>query len=170
MYGRKEGNMKRKKGIILAGLSAVAGFATGTVVFNKLYSMSGAAAKKKIERLTGYYALLNQWLQLRQIGITLEQYFLNCSYHNIAVYGMGELGVRLCEELRDSEVNIKFALDKNKDNLYTDLEVFSLEDCPQDEIDAIVVTPVFAYGEIEKELSGYVNCPIVSLEDVVFGI
>ena len=35
-------------------------------------------------------------------------------------------------------------------------------------IDAIVVTPVFAFDEIVDSLKEKVDCDIVSLEDVVF--
>lgn len=160
--------MKGKE-IILAGLSAVAGIAIGGTAVYKLRSVSGNESDKKIERLKGYYALLNQWLQLSQSNISLERYFLENKYNSIAIYGMGELGMRLYEEIKDSAVKVKCAIDKNAETVYAELPVCYPENCMKD-IDVIVVTPTFAYTEIANELSEYVDCPIISLDDVVFGL
>ena len=158
--------MKGKK-ILGAIAFGFIGFLSGGALFCKLHWISKRKSNEKLERLRGYYSLLNQWLQLKHLDISLDKYFFNHSYHTVAIYGMGELGMRLYEELKGSEVKVRCAIDKKADSIYSDLEVYCLEDCPKD-IDVIVVTPTFAYGEIKEELSCYVDCPIISLEDVLF--
>ena len=37
-----------------------------------------------------------------------------------------------------------------------------------EEVDAIVVTPISAFGEIKQTLEKKVDCPIISLEDVLY--
>ena len=80
---------------------------------------------------------------------------------------MGELGNHLYEELKNSSIQVKYAIDKNVDSTFSDLEVCSLEDELED-VDVVVVTAVFAFDEIVDEISDRVNCPVISLEDVVY--
>lgn len=159
----------KKKHVFLLGISALMGYALGIICFIRLLFKSNASLNKKCGRLDEYYNLLKQWLDLRQSGITLDKYFIDNNYNCIAIYGMGELGERLYGELKESMVTIRCAIDKNIGNTYTKLHVCNPENCPRD-VDVIVVTPTFAFREIANELSGYVNCPIISLEDVVFGL
>ena len=37
-------------------------------------------------------------------------------------------------------------------------------------VDAVIVTPIFFMDEIEEMLSGKMDCPIVSLEDILYEI
>ena len=39
-----------------------------------------------------------------------------------------------------------------------------------EEVDVIIVTAIHYYDEIEREMSEYVDCPIVSLEDVIYDL
>ena len=156
-----------KKGSV-AVLSALLGAVAGAVG-------SGYAGQKKVDQKTekvdkfkGYYNMLNQWLLLKQEGKSLEKYFAENGYKTIAIYGMGEMGNRLYDELKNSSVvEIKYAIDKNAAGTYSELEVFDPDD-EMTEVDAVIVTAIFAFDEIEDELSEKIQCPIISLEDVVY--
>lgn len=119
------------------------------------------------EKFRAYYNMLNQWLYLKGKGRTLETYFIENGYKSIAIYGMGEMGTRLYEELKGSCVEIEYAVDKAA--VSEDLEI-SVVDAQEelDDADAIVVTPIFAFDEIEQELCKKVSCPIISLEEIVY--
>lgn len=157
-----------KKGT-LAVLTAMAGGAIGTVATGMLKGKSINYKQGKIDKFKSYYNLLNQWLMIKQEGKSLEQYFLDNEYQSIAIYGMGELGNRLYDELKGSSVQIKYAIDKNADSTYAEIEVKELEDTLE-KVDAVIVTAIFAFDEIEDELSEIIDFPIVSLEDVVYEI
>lgn len=110
---------------------------------------------------------MNQWLILRQEGKTIRNYFEVSGYKQIAIYGMSYLGERLYDELKSSVIEVKYVIDKNADMIYSQVEVFE----PQDELpeaDAIVVTAISFFDEIKDQLSVKVNCPIISLEDILF--
>ncbi len=127
-------------------------------------------ANDKVEKFKGYYNLLNQWLTLKQEGKTLEQYFMDNQYKTVAIYGMGELGKRLYDDLSGSAaVQIKYALDKNAGEIYKDIDVKAIDE-ELEEVDAIIVTATFAFNEIASNLSESFRCPIVSLEDIVFEV
>ena len=90
-------------------------------------------------------------------------------YQKIAIYGMSYAGETLLEEFRDSEVVVAYAIDRNADGIYTDVDVVSMEDelAP---VDAVVVTAIAFFDEIEEKLSEKLDCPILSLEDILYEV
>lgn len=120
----------------------------------------------RIDKFKGYFNLTNKWLCLKNQGRNLEEYFIKKGWSRIAVYGMGELGKRLMEELRGSHVTVEYAIDKKGGSMLSEVVIKELED-ELPPVDVIVVTPVFAYDEAEEVLMDLVDYPIVSLEDVV---
>lgn len=161
-----------KKGF-LALTRTVAGVAAGAVVgavaVKKLQGLGVDEKDARIDKFKTYYNMLNQWLIIKHDGKSLEKYFIDNNYNTIAIYGMGEIGNRLYEDLQNTSVAVKYAVDQNAAGTYTDLEVQGIED-EFAEVDAIVVTATFAFDEIEEELSKKVDFPIISLEEVVYGI
>ena len=155
-----------KKGII-AILGTITGTIVGAASTNYLQSKEIKLQFEKVEKFKNYYNLLNQWLLLKNENKGLSDYFIKNNYKKIAIYGMGELGSRLVEELKDSDIVIKYAIDKNAGGAYSEIEVRSMDDV-LDNVDAVIVTAVFAFDEIEIELSKIVDCPIISLEDVIY--
>ena len=157
-----------RKGTV-AVLSAIAGAVVGAVGSGYLGSKQVEQKAGKVDKFKGYYNILNQWLILKQEGRSLAEYFEANHYSTVAIYGMGEMGNRLYEELKDSNIKIQYSVDQNAESTYSELEVIDPEGdfAP---VDAMVVTATFAFDEIEKELSQKVEFPIISLEDVVYEI
>lgn len=156
-----------KKGIGIFG--AIAGATAGAIVVKKLSDREINHKTTKVDKFKGYYNMLNQWLCIKQEGKSLDVYFKENGYKTVAIYGMGEMGNRLYDELKNTEIEVKYAIDKNAACTYSELQVLELED-ELPEADVIVVTATFAFEEIEEELSGKVTMPIVSLENVVYEV
>lgn len=157
-----------KKGAI-AVLSTLFGAAAGAAGGYYLKGKEVDEKSKKVDKFKGYYNMLNQWLILKQEGKSLTEYFKANNYKVIAIYGMGEMGNRLYDELRESDIEVKYAVDKNAAGTYSELDVIEKEDYFE-KVDVIVVTATFAFDEIEAEIADKVDFPIVSLEDVVYEI
>ena len=113
--------------------------------------------------------MMNQWVKVKQEGKNLAAYFEKNGYKNIAIYGMSYAGETLLEELRETQIQVVYGIDKNAENIYSDISILSLEDT-LDDVDAIVVTAVTFFDEIEDELHKKVNCPILSLEDILYEV
>ena len=64
---------------------------------------------------------------------------------------------------------MQYGIDKNADNIYMDVNIVTMED-ELKPVDAIVVTPIFFFDDIEEELSQKIDCPIISLEDVLYEV
>jgi len=161
---RKEHKLKKT---VVGILGIFIGAVTGGAVVGKLSEKKVTQKEEKVDKFKSYYEMLNQWLIIKQEGKSLEQYFIDNGYKTVAIYGMGEMGNRLYTELQSGKVEIRYAVDENADGIYSDLEILSRED-EFKEVDVMVVTATFAFDEIVEELRKKVDCPIVSLDDVVY--
>ncbi len=123
----------------------------------------------RISKFKNYFDVTNAWVNLKNQGRNLEEYFVKNGWRRIAIYGMGELGNRLAEELKGSSITIEYSIDKNADSVFAETEVKRIDEELPD-VDVIVVTPFFVYDEVEQALREVVDCPIVSIEDVVFSM
>jgi glycosyltransferase involved in cell wall biosynthesis len=144
----------------------------GKNVYKMDYSERAVTAKNMIERIDKfmkYFALLDRWLWLKLQNKNISSYFEKQGFQNIAIYGMGEIGNRLFEELsRFSSIKVKYAIDKNRKESQA-VPVLSIdEELP--EVDAIIVTNNYIYNQIQELLRGKTVSPIVSIDDVIFSI
>lgn len=157
-----------KKGIISA-VSAMAGAAAGAIAVRKKSSENIVKVRAMSDKHLALYLMMNQWVKVKQEGKHLAAYFEEKGYKKIAIYGMSYAGETLIGELKNTEIKVAYGIDKNADMMYTDVDIFTLEDMPG-EVDAVVVTAITFFDEIEEMLSERVNCPIVSLEDILYEV
>ena len=162
--------MKKKLGGAVLGL---AGMAAGVVAGG---AVSARASSKKVNELMeghrkvhALYMAFDQWLRIHQEGKTLVEYFRQNQSQTVTIYGMKELGERLYEELKGTDVTVRYIIDQNADMIYADVDVVTPEDVLEP-VDVIVVTAIYYFDEIEENLSGKIQCPIVSLEDILYEI
>lgn len=155
MYKRKS------KTIILVILNVMASMVT-------IYKTIKRKERKEIfEKILQYYNIMNQWLRLKQEKVSLVSYFKNRQIKTVAIYGMKELGERLYDELKESEIEVKYVIDQRCDSGNADVVAYSPEDYLPD-VDLIVVTASYYFNEIKEKLEKKVKCPIVSVEDIVY--
>lgn len=113
------------------------------------------------------YKMMNQWVRVKQEGKTLASYLERKDLHKIAIYGMNYAGETLAEELKGSNVRVLYGIDKRANRLCAEFPIVSVEDSLED-VDAIVVTAITFFDEIEQELNAKVDCKIISLEDIIY--
>lgn len=161
------------KKIVKTGLTLLLGGSVGAglgaAITGKISAKSTNKKSEKVDKFKTYYNMLNQWLLLKQEGKSLEDYFIESNIKTIAIYGMGEMGNRLYDELKNSKVEVKYAIDKEAESIYSELDVRKLED-GMPFVDAVIVTAVFAFEDIKNELASSVDYQIISLEDVVYEV
>lgn len=122
--------------------------------------------KNNAEKNRAKLILMNQWVNIKQEGKKLESFFLKNGYKKIALYGMGEVGERLVKELKDSEIEIAYGIDRNAQQIYSQIDLLTMEDnLPQ--VDAIVITAVGEFDDISRALQVKMECPVLAIEDIV---
>lgn len=159
--------MKKK---ISLGAVAAGVFAGGMIGF--LIEMKGANKiihdkDERINKFVKYFHVFDVWMGLREEGKSVKTFFEVNGYNKVAIYGIGRLGEHLIKELEGMPVEISYAIDRKGNQAVTRLDVYTMEDDFPD-ADVIVVTAVFDYDNIKRELIGKTTIPIVSLEDVIY--
>lgn len=157
-----------KKGMI-ATLATLSGAVIGAAAVGKTVAGELESAKSMSDKHLALFLMMNQWVKVKQEGKSPMTYLEKNDYRKIAIYGMSYAGETLLDELKDTEVAVAYAIDRNADGIYTDVDVFSMEDelAP---VDAVVVTAIAFFDEIEEKLSEKLDCPILSLEDILYEV
>lgn len=155
----------------------LATFTIGSAVVGAMLGVAATAGelekqinekKKMSDKHLDLYLLMNQWVKLKQKGINLSKYFEKNGYNRIAIYGMSYVGETLVEELKGTNIEVVYGIDRNAENIWIDnMNVLSLDDELED-VDAVVVTAISFYDNIKDSLSRKLACPIVSLEDILY--
>lgn len=110
--------------------------------------------------------LLDKWLRIKEEGKHLEKYFQEKNYQKISVYGLGKVGKHLLAELKDSKIEIVFGIDKRKDQLNNSFPIYTINEILP-KVDAVIVTVIYDFEKIYKELKDKIAVPIISLEEVI---
>lgn len=126
-----------------------------------------------MDRYQVYYNILEKWMRIREHNKSLQEYFGVHGYKTIAIYGLGVFARHLLYDLQNlpseavvNPVDIVFVFDKMGDRLGGEIKFIEcIDDWP--EVDAIIVTAVNDFHEIEKELSQKLDISIISIEEVI---
>lgn len=157
----------KKTGISM--LSALIGAAAGAGLAGKAITEDKEKIKAMSDKHLALFLMMNQWVKVKQEGKNLSTYFVRGGYKRIAVYGMSYAGETLIDELKNAEIEVAYGIDKQANSIYSDIAIYSIED-NLEEVDAVVVTAITFFDEIEQKLSEKVMCPIISLEDVLYEV
>ena len=157
-----------KKGMISI-LPFVAGVAVGVGAMAKVTSAKVSKIQALSDKHLVLFRMMNQWVKVKQEGKNLSSYFEKNGYKKIAIYGMNYVGETLLEELKGTGVEVAYAIDKNAERIYADIDVYTPDD-DLGQVDAVVVTAITFFDEIEELLSDKTDCPAISLEDVLYEV
>lgn len=98
------------------------------------------------------FDLMCQWMKLKMQGIFLMEFFQDRGIRSIAIYGMGEIGQLMYDELAmENEMFIRYAIDQSGKRYVESLPTYCLDrDLPK--VDAIVITPVLITDQLEEQI------------------
>ena len=155
------------KKIIISVVAALVGSAVGAGRTFCHMEKKLNCQKELSEKHFQLYRLMNKWVYVKQEGKCLAEYFGCKNYRRIAIYGMNYVGETLVNELKDTNIDIVYAIDQNASNIDMDLKVVTIQE-ELEPVDVIVVTPLMDYDVIEEKLRAKISCAIVSIEDVIY--
>lgn len=115
------------------------------------------------------FRMMNEWFQKKQQGKHIKSYFIKNGYHKIAIYGMGDIGERLYDELYGTEIEVAYGIEQQKRGQYRELQILSLED-NLEQVDAVVVTAIYYFVEIAEKIKYIPYNRILSLEDIIYDL
>lgn len=162
--------MKKDLSIIVKVLGGmVIGLTIGAMETKNVLKKDIGLKQDLSEKHLEMFLIMNQWVKIKQEGKCLQEYFKKNDYKTIAIYGMSYIGERLLEELKGSSIEVKYGIDKCADGIYLDIDVVTM-DKDLEPVDVVVVTPIHYFEAIEGELIKKIDCPIISLEDVLYDL
>ena len=157
-----------KKGLI-SFISGIVGAVVGAGTISKIMGRSLANKKNMSDKHLALFLMMNQWVKVKQEDKNISEYFEENNIKRIAIYGMSYVGERLIEELKVSNIEVAYGIDREAKALNMDVEVVTLDDDLK-EVDAVVVTAITFYEEIAEKLEKKLKCPVISLEDILYEV
>lgn len=155
--------------VILSIVSSVVGGTVGAGVVGKLAGKSINKSQSMSDKHLALFLMMNQWVKVKQDGKNLAAYLKKNGYSKIAIYGMSYAGETFLNELKGTEIEVAYGIDKKAEGIYADINVVTMDQY-LDKVDAVVVTAITFFDEIRRQLEEKLECPIISLEDVLYGI
>lgn len=113
------------------------------------------------------FLLMNKWFQKKREQKEIGTYLKNMGIQDVAIYGMGYLGRCLYEELERGNFEVKYIIDEKKDLDFQEIKVIQ----PSDEMETVggvIVTSIYYFEDLKKELSLKFRSPILSLADIIY--
>ncbi len=150
---------------IISVLSIMAGGIIGASAVGKISNDRAEKIQEKSNKHLALFLMMNNWVRVKQEGKNLSSYLKEQGYKRIAIYGMSFAGETLVNELMDSEIELTYGIDQ-RDGLYSYINILSIDNALP-EVDAIIVTAITFFDEIERVLKNKVSCPIISLSDII---
>ncbi len=155
------------KKIMAVSLGVIAGIITGGISAFQVGRVKIAKYKELDRKNNAILSLYSKWMYARNEGKTMAEYLKEKNYKTVAIYGMHYLGENLLEELGANDIEVIYAIDRNADKLSAEVSLYR----PEDElpcVDVIIVTAFYFFDEIQDYLQGRVDCPVLSIEDLIY--
>ncbi|HBA68062.1 MAG TPA: hypothetical protein DCZ40_01720 [Lachnospiraceae bacterium] len=121
------------------------------------------------ERNKKKFDLMCQWMKLKIQGIYLIEFFQDRGFQSIAIFGMGEIGQLMYDELvMEKKLTIQYAIDQSGIQYLESLPVYCLDkDLPK--VDAIVITPVLITDQLEEQIyESLGECVTFVFEEILY--
>lgn len=128
-----------------------------------------AEKNKLVDKYKLYFCLNNRWISLKESNRRLSKYFVENQIKSIAVYGLGDIGLNLCDEIMKDGIEVKYAFDRSLIRYESLIPIKKLED-ELEEVDAVVVSIPDEFEAIRNSIEAKFSCPIISIDDIVYTV
>ena len=109
--------------------------------------------------------IMNKWLCIRNRNVYIADH-PGLKGRAVAVYGLGNFGKRLIEDMELKNVRPVFGVDKNAASLFAEFDIYDgSERLPF--ADVMVVTPTYEFASIKESVERVFDGEIISLETIV---
>ena len=107
------------------------------------------------------------WIQNINHGKRISDYLKNKNVKKIVIYGAGDIGKCLCEELVRENIDVLYFLDKNKIGSIYGVPIKKTIICPE-EVDFVIVTTLNCFFEVKNELQKNFLGEIEALDNIIY--
>lgn len=123
---------------------------------------------KELDTVKSNYQFLNTCIHQYAEGVLFDSFLTWYGAKTIAVYGYGYVGKFFIKTIKNSDIQVKYIIDKNADFIISDIPVITVND-EFPAVDVIVVTVMNEFASIESKLRKKCTSQILSIEDIIYG-
>lgn len=123
--------------------------------------------KRKSDKHLEMFLVMYYWVRNLNNQKKISDFLKAQGYRHVAIYGAGYMGICLCEELIKDDIEVAYFMDQKEISEIMGISVKKAED-DLEPVDAVIVTSVYYFYEIAKELKQKLCYPILSLSDIVY--
>lgn len=121
---------------------------------------------KYITKFRKMFFVMLDWNRLRSQGKSIESYMVKNGYHSVAIQGMGYIGELLYEELKNSSIDVRYAIDRSAIDFKGELDVFRMEE-ELPKVDLIISTVLEDSGALVAQLKEKCNCKVLRIDEIL---
>lgn len=107
-----------------------------------------------------------KWLNSSRSKTSVAEWLNKRNIHEVAIYGMGDLGNHLLKELVETGTSVKYVIDRNTNRDVGTYHCYSNTD-KLPKVQAIIVTPVYEFKTIAETLDIENTTEVISLENII---
>ncbi|MDE7000720.1 MAG: glycosyltransferase family 2 protein [Lachnospiraceae bacterium] len=123
--------------------------------------------ERKGQHKEKYRSIYRPWLEKMQRGERITDFLAEKQYGNVAVYGLGRLGVIFINELKQGGIHIAYIIDQRADEIfYKDIAVYPFSD-KLPKVDAVIITTVSDQQQLKEKVIRCMGCDTYTLEELI---
>lgn len=147
-------------------ISFLGGCVFSTYKITRLCQKAMKAEEKLIEKNSINFKIMYNWLKGYQTGRKITDILEREKINEIAIYGMGDLGRTLLKELENTDISVKYVIDRNNYRSFGAHSCYSpFDDLP--DVQAVIVTPVSDFENIAEQLRKKTEAHLIPLNKVI---
>lgn len=121
--------------------------------------------KMMYKKMEYYYTLSDKWLATKIEGNSLNSVLMKNGYRKIGIYGMSKMGQCLYYDLTKSGCEVIYVTDQRS---MPHFECFVPVDNEFPDADLLIISVMSEFVQIKEKLTSKVDCPIMSLEELLY--
>lgn len=119
-----------------------------------------------LEKYRRMFFLYDKWMRIESSKGEMFEYLYGQKIREIAVYGMGYIGMQLVNKLKGTKISVVGAIDRNAGFIEAVVPVELLEEFDKTP-DAIIVTVLDHTSEIVQDIREEIDTPVVTIEQLL---
>ena len=119
---------KIMKKVYISILCVVAGVISGAYIVGKNILKKLSEVRLISDKHLTLFILTVQWIKVKQQGKNVSDFLKEEGYENIAIYGMSYIGERLIDELKNTDINVVYGIDRNINFISSSIDLVSIND------------------------------------------
>lgn len=155
--------------IVLSILGMLFGMIIAWKQQEKIYKKKLKEISRMSDKHLEMFLMMDKWIQNEMEGKKISTYLRNNGFYNLTIYGMGYIGRTLYEYLKSEGFEINNLIDQSSFKRIDGMTIKKIDD-EHVSTDAVIVTAIYYFEELEDKLKTKFKEPVLSLADIIYKV